>query len=61
MESINSKAVEDQLKLLLSFQNISQIYFGNEIPEKYKLILSDIKKNTKSPKIKFKIMDILDL
>ena len=39
MDSIISKGVEDQQKLLLSFQNISQIYFGNEIPEKYKLIL----------------------
>tara|TARA_B110000285_G_C14992529_1_gene547068 strand:- start:139 stop:921 length:783 start_codon:yes stop_codon:yes gene_type:complete len=61
MGSITTRAVEDQQKLLISFQNISQIYFDNEIPEKYKIILLDIKKNTKSSKINFKIMDILEL
>ena len=61
MTSIVNKPIEDQHKLLISFENISSIYFGSVIPEIYKTILSDIKSKTKSSKIKFKIMDILDL
>ena len=43
--------------MLTSFYNISQLYY-EEIPLKYKGKLIQLKEG-KTPKIKFKIMDIL--
>ena len=48
----------ESYKLLVSFENISEIHF-RIVPEKYKKILEDIREKTKSSKIRFKIMDIL--
>lgn len=45
-------------KMLVSFYNISQIHY-TIIPKKYTIHLKKIKENTKTPKIRFKIMDIL--
>lgn len=48
-------------KMILSFYNISQIYYNdNKIPESYINKLNLLKKNTTSSKIRFKIMDILN-
>jgi|TARA_Y100000389_G_C17449546_1_gene513810 hypothetical protein len=46
-------------KMLVSFYNISQIHY-TIIPNKYKIHLDEIKESTKTPKIRFKIMDILN-
>jgi hypothetical protein len=54
--------VESDIELyqrLLSFENISKIYF-TIIPKKYLDILRNLQDNCDSPKIRFKIMDILD-
>jgi len=45
-------------QLLLSFYNISSIYF-TLIPKKYLDILQELKEISDSPKVRFKIMDIL--
>lgn len=45
-------------KMLVSFESISNIHY-QIIPKRYQIILQNIKKETKSSKIKFKIMDIL--
>lgn len=45
-------------KMLVSFYNISQIHY-TIIPKKYTIHLKNIKEDTKSSKIRFKIMDIL--
>ena len=45
-------------QILVSFYNIRNLYY-KEIPEKYVLILNELKLTTGSSKIKFKIMDIL--
>ena len=45
-------------QLLLSFENISSIYF-TLIPNKYVDILKELQEKSKSSKIRFKIMDIL--
>jgi hypothetical protein len=53
--------VESDIELyqrLLSFENISKIYF-TIIPKKYLDILRNLQDNCDSPKIRFKIMDIL--
>lgn len=57
----NLNLLDDDIKLyqmLLSFENISKIYFKN-IPYKYLNILQDLKESSDSSKIRFKIMDIL--
>ena len=47
-------------KMILSFYNISQIYYENKpIPDIYIYKLKTLKNKTKSSKIKYKIMDIL--
>jgi len=46
-------------KMLVSFYNISQIHY-TIIPKNYTVHLNNIKTTTKSPKIRFKIMDILN-
>ena len=45
-------------KMLVSFESISNIHY-QIIPKRYQNILNKIKTETKSSKIKFKIMDIL--
>tara|TARA_B100001094_G_C18055201_1_gene732096 strand:+ start:46 stop:825 length:780 start_codon:yes stop_codon:yes gene_type:complete len=45
-------------KMLVSFESIANIHY-NIIPQRYKVILTEIKGSTKTSKIKFKIMDIL--
>ena len=45
-------------QLLLSFENISTIYF-TLIPKKYIDILQTLKEKSDSSKVRFKIMDIL--
>tara|TARA_Y100001958_G_C21221987_1_gene547335 strand:+ start:58 stop:837 length:780 start_codon:yes stop_codon:yes gene_type:complete len=45
-------------KMLVSFESISDIHY-QIIPKRYQTILQTIKNETKSSKIKFKIMDIL--
>jgi len=45
-------------QLLLSFENISSIYFSL-IPKKYTDILQELKEKSDSSKVRFKIMDIL--
>ena len=49
-------------KTILSFYNISQIHYEDKnIPELYvSKRLNELKSKTKSSKIKFKIMDILE-
>ena len=48
-------------KMLTSFYNISLIrYKTKPIPDKYRATLENVKQTTKTSKIKFKIMDILD-
>lgn len=49
---------KDLYKMLISFYSISQIHY-TVIPERYQKILKQLKLNTKSSKIRFKIMDIL--
>ena len=49
---------KDIYKMLVSFYSISQIHY-TFIPERYQKILKQLKSNTKSSKIRFKIMDIL--
>lgn len=58
MENIIDKNDIELYKMLVSFENISNIHYSN-IPKKYKLILDSIKSQTKSSKIRFKVMDIL--
>lgn len=50
----------DIFKMITSFYNISKIYFDGDIPNKYVIILNQLKDKTSSSKIRFKIMDILD-
>ena len=45
-------------QLLLSFYNISSIYY-TLIPKKYVKILNTLKEKSESSKVRFKIMDIL--
>jgi hypothetical protein len=49
---------KDIYKMLVSFYSISQIHY-TIIPERYQKILKQLKVNTTSSKIRFKIMDIL--
>ena len=48
----------DLYKMLVSFESISNIHY-QIIPKRYQIILDNIKKQTSSSKIRFKIMDIL--
>lgn len=57
MEKIDHIEDEELFKMLTSFYNISELYY-EEIPMKYKGKLIQLKEG-KTPKIKFKIMDIL--
>ena len=59
MNNLSSENEVELFKMLVSFDSISKIHY-QIIPERYTIILNDIKKETKSSKIKFKIMDILD-
>ena len=59
MNNLSSENEVELFKMLVSFESISKIHY-QIIPERYTIILNDIKKETKSSKIKFKIMDILD-
>ena len=54
---LNDNEVE-LYKMLVSFESISNIHY-QIIPSRYQKIIKEIKSNTKSSKIKFKIMDIL--
>ena len=58
MEKIDHIEDEELFKMLTSFYNISELYY-EEIPMKYKGKLIQLKEG-KTPKIKFKIMDILE-
>ena len=58
MENMINKNDIEIFKLLVSFENISDIHY-RIIPDKYQRTLEDIKKNTNSFKIRYKIMDIL--
>lgn len=58
MENLIDKNDVELFKMLVSFENISNIHYTN-IPNKYKLPLDSIKSQTNSSKIRFKVMDIL--
>ena len=60
MSTINTKDTDDQHKLLVSFYNISKVHFSEGIPGEYQQQLRTMKQTTKSSKIRFKIMDILN-
>ena len=60
MNNLMDKNEIELYKLLVSFENISSIHY-RIIPDKYRKILLSIQKNTKSSKIRFKVMDILDM
>ena len=61
MDSIlDSTDDTDIFKMITSFYNISKIHFDGDIPNKYVIILNQLKDKTTSSKIRFKIMDILD-
>ena len=47
-------------QLLVCFETISELYYKKDIPENYTKLLNTLKSKTKSSKIKFKIMDILN-
>ena len=57
MKNLSKDDVE-LYKMLVSFESISDIHY-QIIPKRYQIILQTIKTETKSSKIKFKIMDIL--
>ena len=60
METIVNVNDIEVFKMLISFYNISEIYYKEKgIPEKYKKKMIELKNKTTSSKIKFKIMDIL--
>ena len=58
MNNLSSNNDIELFKLLVSFESISKIHY-QIIPQRYTTILNNIKKDTNSSKIKFKIMDIL--
>tara|TARA_B100000686_G_scaffold352569_1_gene455002 strand:+ start:6257 stop:7042 length:786 start_codon:yes stop_codon:yes gene_type:complete len=58
MHGIMDLSETELYKLLVSFENISEIHY-RIIPDKYQKILEKIRKKTGSSKIRFKIMDIL--
>ena len=58
MNNLSSNNDIELFKLLVSFESISRIHY-QIIPQRYTTILNNIKKDTNSSKIKFKIMDIL--
>jgi hypothetical protein len=58
--ALNNENDNDVFKMVTSFYNISTLYFKEDIPSKYVEILSKLKQKTKSSKVKFKIMDILN-
>ena len=61
MEKLNVLDDETELyKMLTSFYNIAKLKYSGEIPNEYINILMNLKQKTKSSKIRFYIMDILD-
>jgi len=58
MNNLSSNNDIELFKLLVSFESISKIHY-QIIPQRYTTILNNIKKDTGSSKIRFKIMDIL--
>ena len=60
MNNLSNDEIDDieLYKMLFSFESISKIHY-QIIPKRYQGILNHIKNETKSSKIKFKIMDIL--
>ena len=60
MKTLSESTDEEVFKILVSLEKIFQIRFDG-IPDTYQEILLRLKGNTKSSKIRFKIMDILGL
>ena len=58
MNNLSSKGDIELYKMLVSFESIAQIHY-HIIPQRYCTILNSIRVDTKSSKIRFKIMDIL--
>ena len=58
MNNISSKEDIELYKMLVSFESIAKIHY-HIIPQRYCTILNSIRVDTKSSKIRFKIMDIL--
>jgi len=58
MNNISSKEDIELYKMLVSFESIAKIHY-HIIPQRYCTILNKIQVDTKSSKIRFKVMDIL--